>query len=890
MEEEPKELPFEESRSEEAAMESARRRKALEFERERPRNSTATQRRILEWLDGRGLRAWAHVRAGLPCVACIAHRHQSSKLPIFTERERRSRLLLMLSGSSLITAWREFYTRKVYSPQNPPRLLYVTLVKTFDSVWPKLCAHALREQMSMFKRGIHNLLIVKDSHNDATKKLRKEICDWIEEFHEKRYNCSSSIARVFYGKPGTSSTRQDTAMTNFFTGTNKEFFIRLAKSIIRGRHIEKPFESLHREELLNVTCSTGLRDSIRLCGALTYSGSYLRQQIRKSGFHDYALRCMSDALLTRLGESEDGAIYAVLAYRATQMIQRLVTTYATAKEAEDIRQQAIKTYGTVKSRIMLPHSGTDESVNDDRTLVTYAQNAYDKSRHATKHPNNFVNAMHNEIEKNGNGVVTGPNNTNYFEPWSRKPPPRDVYDDKKVHECENGPETSTSNTQSSNKRSSSPQGAKGDERKSNDRVVGRQKTVVGAQVPKVLIEQMPKTMVLNPVFTSTPRPKQDCTKTKTECNVAASSSKENRSGDRRTLQKTDSLDDFKSASPVRDRKPKSNSSSQSPKAKKLSLNLTRMSNDAIKSGSTEKKNSSAKLQKKLLEAHLTITDDENEDANSEAPTVRMSQLASSQIVDKTGKDDFSVYDDLRLSEDEFPAYSSHLCVPHQERKAADHRESHWRSCHFSRRGDKHRLKPGPTHGVSFLCFAKKLPMSEEDCATPAVETSEPDRVAALVKDSVNDFARFMSGKVRRIYDYLFDCLNNVRGCIEDTNDRVDELQQQVRDLEQRIASVEEDQLDHRRVHIIESEIERAGSVTTTIWEGIFATSKNAPIPVVNTPGSTMDKYKQNRVVKTRPRKISSKCRGRSMPKGRVTNTERPETKEVAIQSKNVRYD
>ncbi|CAB0030005.1 unnamed protein product [Trichogramma brassicae] len=49
------------------------------------------------------------------------------------------------------------------------------------------------------------------------------------------------------------------------------------------------------------------------------------------------------------------------------------------------------------------------------------------------------------------------------------------------------------------------------------------------------------------------------------------------------------------------------------------------------------------------------------------------------------------------------------------------------------------------------------------------------------------------------------------------------------------------------------------------------------------PGSTMDKYKQNRVVKTRPRKISSKCRGRSMPKGRATNTERPETKEVAIQ-------
>ncbi|CAB0038300.1 unnamed protein product [Trichogramma brassicae] len=36
MEEEPKELPFEESRSEEAAMESARRRKVLEFERERP--------------------------------------------------------------------------------------------------------------------------------------------------------------------------------------------------------------------------------------------------------------------------------------------------------------------------------------------------------------------------------------------------------------------------------------------------------------------------------------------------------------------------------------------------------------------------------------------------------------------------------------------------------------------------------------------------------------------------------------------------------------------------------------------------------------------------------------------------------------------------------------
>ncbi|CAB0037514.1 unnamed protein product [Trichogramma brassicae] len=36
MEEEPKELPFEESRSEEAAMESARRRKALEVERERP--------------------------------------------------------------------------------------------------------------------------------------------------------------------------------------------------------------------------------------------------------------------------------------------------------------------------------------------------------------------------------------------------------------------------------------------------------------------------------------------------------------------------------------------------------------------------------------------------------------------------------------------------------------------------------------------------------------------------------------------------------------------------------------------------------------------------------------------------------------------------------------
>ncbi|KAL7290929.1 hypothetical protein TKK_0015656 [Trichogramma kaykai] len=47
-------------------------------------------------------------------------------------------------------------------------------------------------------------------------------------------------------------------------------------------------------------------------------------------------------------------------------------------------------------------------------------------------------------------------------------------------------------------------------------------------------------------------------------------------------------------------------------------------------------------------------------------------------------------------------------------------------------------------------------------------------------------------------------------------------------------SVEEGQLEHRRVQIIENEIERAGADKITLWEGIFAMSKNTPIRVINT--------------------------------------------------------
>uniref|UniRef100_A0ABD2W703 Uncharacterized protein n=1 Tax=Trichogramma kaykai TaxID=54128 RepID=A0ABD2W703_9HYME len=148
---------------------------------------------------------------------------------------------------------------------------------------------------------------------------------------------------------------------------------------------------------------------------------------------------------------------------------------------------------------------------------------------------------------------------------------------------------------------------------------------------------------------------------------------------------------------------------------------------------------------------------------------------------KTRKQELSFY--LKRS-------SSHLFIHQPRKETADHGNSHWRSCHLSLVGatSTGSVQIRFTVLVFLYFYSRKLPISEEDCTTPAVDTSEPDRVAALVKESVRDFARFMSGKVRRIYDHLFDCLNNVRGCIEDTNDRVDELQQQVRSLEQRIAS------------------------------------------------------------------------------------------------------
>uniref|UniRef100_A0ABD2X093 RNA-directed DNA polymerase n=1 Tax=Trichogramma kaykai TaxID=54128 RepID=A0ABD2X093_9HYME len=47
-------------------------------------------------------------------------------------------------------------------------------------------------------------------------------------------------------------------------------------------------------------------------------------------------------------------------------------------------------------------------------------------------------------------------------------------------------------------------------------------------------------------------------------------------------------------------------------------------------------------------------------------------------------------------------------------------------------------------------------------------------------------------------------------------------------------SVEEGQLEHRRVQIIENEIERASADKITVWEGIFAMSENTPIRVINT--------------------------------------------------------
>ncbi|CAB0035116.1 unnamed protein product [Trichogramma brassicae] len=121
--------------------------------------------------------------------------------------------------------------------------------KSYESVWPQLCAPALRDSVKLFKRGIRNLLIMKEIKSDDAKVTRDQIKLWLSEFHQRRYSCTNNVAKCFWGNDAPNVPRIDTAMQAFFNGSNSAFFIALAKSIIDDRKMHKPFESLPPEDL-----------------------------------------------------------------------------------------------------------------------------------------------------------------------------------------------------------------------------------------------------------------------------------------------------------------------------------------------------------------------------------------------------------------------------------------------------------------------------------------------------------------------------------------------------------------------------------------------------------------------------------------------------------------
>ncbi|CAB0044019.1 unnamed protein product [Trichogramma brassicae] len=185
----------------------------------------------------------------------------------------------------------------------------------------------------------------------------------------------STVAGIFWGddKPGV--TRPDSSVSAHFNDSNGTFYYNLAKALITRRNMVKPFQSLTPEDLINVHVHTGLRDSIRSCGLMTYAGAHLRKEIRKCGFHQYAKNCLGDALVAKLGEANDGAIYFALAYRAIDMIQQLLTKRTTQEEADVTREIAEQTYGKVfEQSVWLPSSGIREPIRDDDTLVLAASN------------------------------------------------------------------------------------------------------------------------------------------------------------------------------------------------------------------------------------------------------------------------------------------------------------------------------------------------------------------------------------------------------------------------------------------------------------------------------------------------------------------------------------
>ncbi|CAB0031631.1 unnamed protein product [Trichogramma brassicae] len=137
---------------------------------------------------------------------------------------------------------REHIMRDMYTLKNEAG-------KSFDSVWPQLCAPGLRDAVRLFKRGIRNLLIVRDDRNSKNKAAREQVRTWLSDLHEKKFNCNSTVAGIFWGddKPGV--TRPDSSVSAHFNGSNGTFYYNLAKALITRRNMVKPFQSLTPEDL-----------------------------------------------------------------------------------------------------------------------------------------------------------------------------------------------------------------------------------------------------------------------------------------------------------------------------------------------------------------------------------------------------------------------------------------------------------------------------------------------------------------------------------------------------------------------------------------------------------------------------------------------------------------
>uniref|UniRef100_A0ABD2W712 Uncharacterized protein n=1 Tax=Trichogramma kaykai TaxID=54128 RepID=A0ABD2W712_9HYME len=377
--------------------------------------------------------------------------------------------------------------------------------KSYNSLWHKLCPPALRKQASIYRKGMHNLIVIKNDNNDTVKELGKEIKKWIEEFHENRYKYSSAVAKIFWGHHMPKSSRPETLMSAHFTGSNKQFFIALAKSILTGKRIEKLFKDLLSEELLNVNSATGLRDSIRICGAMTYAG---------------------DALTARLASPVHLGVY----HSSKWFKNKSIVEVAKSGTGNISSAESVKDFEPV-TRHPPRQVGYDEKKlhgcgNGSNWLLFYATKKFKSKEYIEDTDSEDDTKIKSSSPTITIDLDSHPSDENDKFVAPSQTAPRDKNDRSKT--CDKSGKSSASTDQLGVK------------------VWGRKKSVVGAPVP--LKQQQPKQ--LHPAFTSTPHPKVALIDVNTVRDKATSTTVKGNEPSRDNLERENSADDFWSASPT----------------------------------------------------------------------------------------------------------------------------------------------------------------------------------------------------------------------------------------------------------------------------------------------------------------------------------------------------